>query len=139
MCLLSKKCDEVIQDTGGNTATLEFILNNPGEWDVLPHTGQVMMYVKKHLILSTHMEVLMTCWTMKRSRLRLKYAMNFLNFLENSIQDGIIILQFFIMRLPKPCMHLVRVRVKHCNYAAEMCEGEEGGSMYDQHKHSKKQ
>ena len=41
---LRKKFDEGIQEVGGN---IEFIIFNPGEWDVLP---QVMMNVKKGLI-----------------------------------------------------------------------------------------
>ena len=48
--LMRRKCEEGIQDTQGSASTIEFILTNPGEWDVLPRGGQIMMDVKTCLV-----------------------------------------------------------------------------------------
>jgi len=50
--LLTRKCAEGVGEAQGSTMAIEFILNSPGEWDVLPKSGQVMLGLKQQLVSS---------------------------------------------------------------------------------------
>ena len=43
---LARKCAEGIAEAQGSTMAIEFILNSPGEWDILPKNGQVAFFSK---------------------------------------------------------------------------------------------
>ena len=43
---LARKCAEGIAEAQGSTMAIEFILNSPGEWDILPKNGQVAVFSK---------------------------------------------------------------------------------------------
>ena len=43
---LARKCAEGIAEAQGSTMAIEFILNSPGEWDILPKNGQVAVFFK---------------------------------------------------------------------------------------------
>ena len=38
---MCRKCADGVAEAQGSTMAIEFILNSPGEWDVLPKNGQV--------------------------------------------------------------------------------------------------
>ena len=42
LIMVCRKCAEGVGEAQGSTMAIEFILNSPGEWDVLPKSGQVL-------------------------------------------------------------------------------------------------
>ena len=43
---MCRKCADGVAEAQGSTMAIEFILNSPGEWDVLPKNGQVLSKVR---------------------------------------------------------------------------------------------
>jgi len=140
--IISKRCEEAIQEVGGNAGTIEFILNNPGEWDILPHTGQVMMNVKKGLISAYGNSYGSTYDVLDNHKIKNKvkiceemlellskfhpgrnYSAAMLHYEAANAIYGLYI---------KDDKSLAEKGVKHCDAAAEMVTEEEEGSMYDQ-------
>jgi len=139
---LSKRCEEAIQEVGGNAGTIEFILNNPGEWEVLPPTGQVMMDVKKGLISAYGNSYGSTYDVLDNEKIQNKvkiceemlellakfhpgrnYNAAMLHYEAANAIYGLVV---------KGDKSLAKEGINHCNAAAEIVEGEEKGSMYDQ-------
>ena len=44
--IMCRKCADGVAEAQGSTMAIEFILNSPGEWDVLPKNGQVLSKVR---------------------------------------------------------------------------------------------
>lgn len=139
---LSKRCDEGIQEVGGNAGTIEFILSNPGEWDVLPRTGQVMMDVKKGLIAAYGSSYGSTYDVLDNEKIKNKVKIcNVMLELLGKFHPGrnynAAMLHYEAANaiyglVTKGDKSLAGEGVKHCEAAAEICEGQEEGSMYDQ-------
>ena len=140
--ILSKRCEEAIQEVGGNAGTIEFILNNPGEWDVLPPTGQVMMDVKKGLISAYGNSYGSTYDVLDNEKIinKVKICEEMLELLAkfhpgrnyNAAMLHYEAANAIYGLVVKGEKTLAKEGVKHCDAAAEMVEGEEKGSMYDQ-------
>lgn len=132
---LSKRCDEGIEEVGGNAGTIEFILSNPGEWDVLPRTGQVMMDVKKGLIAAYGSSYGSTYDVLDNQKIKNKVEIcwNMLELL-GKFHPGrnynAAMLHYGLVT--KGDKSLAGEGVKHCEAAEEICEGQEEGSMYNQ-------
>ena len=142
MELLRRKCEEGIQDTQGSASTIEFILNNPGEWDVLPQRGQIMMDVKKCLVQaygniygSTYdvlpMEKIKTKIDICEELLSLyekfhpglNYAAAMLHYEAANAVCGLV---------ARGDKSLVDTGLRHCEAVMKICDVEIPGSIYDQ-------
>lgn len=142
MNFLSKRCDEGIEEVGGNAGTIEFILSNPGEWDVLPRTGQVMMDVKKGLIAAYGNRYGSTYDVLDNQKIKNKVEIcNEMLELLGKFHPGrnynAAMLHYEAANaiyglVTMGDKSLAEEGVKHCEASAEICEGQEGGSMYDQ-------
>jgi len=140
--LLSKRCDEGIRDTGGSAGTIEFILNNPGEWDVLPRSGQVMMDVKKGLISAYGNSYGSTYDVLDNEKIKEKVKiceemLELVGKFHPGRNYNAAMLHYeaanaVFALVSKGDRSLAEDGIKHCDTAAEICEEEDVESMYYQ-------
>ena len=140
--LLRRKCEAGIAETQGNPATIEFILNNPGEWDVLPRQGQVMMDVKKCLVEAYGNMQVATYDVLETEKIRTKVTIcNELLQLYARFHPGY---NYNAAMLHYEAAHAIYgLHVKgdhslsvegreHCEAVERICREEQSGSLYDQ-------
>ena len=140
--LLRRKCEEGIQDTQGSASTIEFILSNPGEWDVLPRHGQIMMDVKKCLVnaygnvygstydvlpiekIKTKIDICEELLSLyEKFHPGLNYAAAMLHYEAANAVCGLV---------ARGDKSLVNVGLRHCEAVMKICDVEIPGSLYDQ-------
>ena len=139
--LLRRKCEEGIRDTQGSASTIEFILSNPGEWDVLPRRGQIMMDVKKCLVqaygnvygstydvlpiekIKTKIDICEELLSLYETfHPGLNYAAAMLHYEAANAVCGLV---------ARGDKSLVSVGLRHCEVVMKICNVEIPGSLYD--------
>ena len=140
--LLRRKCENGIAETQGNPGTIEFILCNPGEWDILPKQGQVMMDVKKHLVQAYGNSYGNTYDVLDNKKIQHKieiceellqlYSKFHPGFNYNAAMLHYEAANAIGGLVAKGDKSLIQSGVKHCEACLEMIQDEQPGSMYDQ-------
>ena len=140
--ILRRKCENAIEETQGNPGTIEFILNNPGEWDLLPRTGQVMMDVKKYLIQAYGNSFGNTYDVLDNDKIRTKILIcEEMIELYSKFHPGynyhVAMIHYeaanaIYALAMKGDKDLLESGMKHCEKCLKMVQNEESGSMYDQ-------
>ena len=140
--LLRRKCEEGLEETQGSASTIEFILSNPGEWDVLPRGGQVMMDIKKYLVqaygntygstydvldnekIKAKIEICAELLTLYgKFHPGLNYSAAMIHYEAANAVCGLV---------TKGDKCLLEVGLSHCEAVMKICEVEIPGSLYDQ-------
>ena len=140
--MLRRKCEAGIAETQGNPATIEFILNNPGEWDVLPRQGQIMMDVKKCLVQAYGNMHGSTYDVLESEKIRTKITIcNELLQLYAKFHPGYnyssamlhyeAALAIYGLHVKGDLLLAAEGR-EHCEAVERICGAEQSGSLYDQ-------
>jgi len=133
--LMTRKCAEGIAEAQGSTMAIEFILNSPGEWDILPKNGQVMLGLKHQLVSSWGSEGL----DVDKLVTKISYCNELLSTLSlvhpgrnySSTMLHYEAAATTMALINKGDKSMVEQGAKHAESAARMCDGEEG-TMYAQ-------
>jgi len=140
--LLRRKCEDAIAETQGNIGTVEFILNNPGEWDRLPGKGQVMMDIKKCLVQGYGNSYGNTYDVLTSDKIKTKIEIcEELLELYAKFHPGynydVAMLHYEVANavcglVAKGDKTMVELGLRHCASVLEICRIEAPGSMYQQ-------
>jgi len=133
--LLTRKCADGVSEAQGSTMAIEFILNSPGEWDVLPKNGQVMLGLKQQLVSSWGSDGL----DLEKLHTKISYCEELLSTLSrlhpgrnySSAMLHYELASTALALLNKGDKTVADKGAKHAESGAQMCSGEEG-TMYAQ-------
>jgi len=133
--LLTRKCADGVGEAQGSTMAIEFILNSPGEWDILPKNGQVMLGLKQQLVSSWGSDGL----DEQKLNTKISYCEELLSALSlvhpgrnySSAMLHYEAASTALALLNKGDNSLADKGAEHAEKAAKMCDAEEG-TMYGQ-------